>query len=112
VFNTGALDRMDEFAVPHIAAGGKRYVAERRRLFTDLVYTIDEQVAEADTVVTRFTQRGTNLGPIGDHPPTGRRIEASGVFFWRLVDGKVVELCSLIDHERVHEQLGIAPGRP
>jgi steroid delta-isomerase-like uncharacterized protein len=103
------LHVLDELATPEIAAGGKQYLTERRSIFPDLRYTVEGILAEDDRVVTRLTMRGTNLGPLRGGPPSGRRIEAAAVFIWRIADGRVVDMWSLIDHSAVERQLGIAP---
>jgi steroid delta-isomerase-like uncharacterized protein len=109
VFNTGDVDRLDELATPEVAVGGKRYVAERRSFFPDLRYTIEEQIAEGDRVVTRWSMRGTNTGPLRDRPATGRPIEAEGVFIWRIADGRIAGIAMFMDHLSVRQQLGLLP---
>ncbi|MDP9378604.1 MAG: ester cyclase [Chloroflexota bacterium] len=108
VFNTGDVARLGEFLSPELEASGREYIQERRRLFPDLHYSTDEQIAEGDKVVTRGTMRGTNLGALHDgRPATGRPMSTSVVFICRIEGAKVVDLWMLIDHLSVREQLGI-----
>lgn len=41
--------------------------------FRDLRFTVEAMVAEGDLVAVRLLGEGTNLGPIGPVPATGRR---------------------------------------
>ena len=50
----------------------RQIAAARREAFPDLTYTIEDQIAEGDKVATRFTARGTHLGELAGHPPTGK----------------------------------------
>lgn len=107
VFNTGNVDLLHEFLSSELEVGGREYVQERRRFFPDLHYSIDEQIAEGDKVVTRCTMHGTNLGPLPDgKPATGKPMSTSMVFIWRIEGARVVDLWMLIDHLNVREQLG------
>jgi predicted ester cyclase len=58
------------------AAGHKDLVALYRTSLPDLVITIEAQVGEGDTVVTRWRAQGTNLGPTLGIPPTGSPFDA------------------------------------
>lgn len=110
VFNGGRLELLDELAAPGMVAGGKGYLAERRRRFPDLRYTVEDVIAEGDRVVTRLRMHGTDLGDFGGRAPTGRAVEADAVFIWRIAEGRVVDMWSLIDHRTVERQLGLYPG--
>jgi predicted ester cyclase len=63
-------------------------------------------VAEADMVVARWTIRGTQQGPLGPIPPTGKRVEFAGVNIFRLASGKIVEIWNHRDDLRLYQQLG------
>jgi predicted ester cyclase len=52
----------------------KLIVRMTRDAFPDFTETIEDVVAEADRVVTRFTSTGTHLGALRGLAPTGRRI--------------------------------------
>ena len=62
-----------------------------RPAFPDLTYTVEDEMAARDLVLTRFTARGTNLGPFLGHPPTGRVVTYSGFDMNRIEGGKIVE---------------------
>jgi predicted ester cyclase len=65
-------------------------------------------IAEGDHVVGRYTCSATHLGEWRGHPPTGRRFDnVDEVYFYRLLEGRIVHLWGLEDtHERLR-QLGL-----
>lgn len=62
-----------------------------RAASSDLVMTIDDMIAEGDRVAIRYTGRGTQTGPFGDMPATGRRFEVTGMTIYRFTGGAVAE---------------------
>jgi steroid delta-isomerase-like uncharacterized protein len=81
---------------PSTALGGGEgqalVAADFRRAFPDMALAVDVIVAEGDAVAARWTITGTHTGPWGDVAPTGRPIVYSGATFFRLRDGRVVEM--------------------
>src|SRR5512138_3647683 len=85
-FSQGNLAVLDEIIAPDQANGGpgalpgmpsgpegsKMLISAYRNAFPDLHFTIDEQIAEGDTVVTRWTAQGTHNGEFASIPPTGK----------------------------------------
>ena len=65
--------------------------------FPDGQLHIDDQLAEADKVVTRWTFTGTNEGEFFGAPPTGEEIQFSGIDIHRVEDGRIVEEWSAWD---------------
>ena len=49
-----------------------------RSAIPDLTYTIEDQIAEGEKVVTRYTVNGTHQGKFFGVAPTGERITMSG----------------------------------
>jgi steroid delta-isomerase-like uncharacterized protein len=123
IFNhTGNLDAAEEIYAPnyvgHEPAFGdiqgvesaKQFAARYREAFPDLQSTIEDQVAEGDKVVTRFTSRGTHQGESEDFgPPTGNRIEVTGITFEQFAEGKIVEDWTNFDALGLLQQLGLVP---
>jgi predicted ester cyclase len=97
VFNRGNLAVVDELWKPDGIEAGKRATEHLRTAFPDYHRTIEAQVAEGDTVVTRWTARGTHRGPFRSGvlgrtlAPTGRRVEVPGISIHRLAGGRIVE---------------------
>lgn len=80
-----------------------------RAAFPDWHSTLEELVAEGDTVAERWTGRGTHRGEFQGIAPTGRRVEVPGVVFYRIRDGKIVEFRGSFDALRMLQQLGAIP---
>ena len=77
--------------------------------FPDLHHTVEDQVADGDTVVTRMTLRGTHQGAFQGIPPTGKQIVVSLIGIDRFENGKFVEQWSLLDTLGLMQQLGAIP---
>jgi steroid delta-isomerase-like uncharacterized protein len=90
-------------------SGYRELVTMYRNAFPDVKVTIDEQIAEGDKVVTRFTSTGTHRGELFGAAPTGKRITIQGVFITRIANGKVVEDIVVYDALGMLRQLGIVP---
>jgi steroid delta-isomerase-like uncharacterized protein len=82
-----------------------------RTAFPDLQFTIEDVIAQDNTVAARLTLRGTHLGPLMGMPPTGRAVEQSHMHFVRFRDGKAVEHWGVRDDMGMLQQLGILPER-
>src|SRR5262245_22251623 len=91
----------------HGREGAKQFVTAIRTAFPDIRFTIEDQIAEGDMVVTRWTARGTHKGTFQNVPPTGREIHLEGTDIDRMTDGKVVECWAHIDELGLMQQLGV-----
>jgi predicted ester cyclase len=58
-----------------------------RNAVPDLTYTAEDQLAEGDKMMTRYTATGTHLGEFFGVAPTGNRIEMSGIQIDRFDEG-------------------------
>ena len=76
-----------------------------RTAFPDLTLTIEDLVAEGDLIAVRATWRGTHQGSFRGVPAIGRRIEVSGMAFWRVAGGQIRESWNLIDLPTLMRQL-------
>ena len=92
--------------------GFKLMVSMARAGFPDIHVTIGEQIAEGDKVVTRWTAKGTHRGDLWGFPPTGRRVEFTGIGITRVVDGKYVEGRVMMDSLGMMRQLGVIQETP
>jgi steroid delta-isomerase-like uncharacterized protein len=94
---------------PHVIRGTeawKNFVCEFRKAFPDFHDTIEEQVAEGDKVVTRFTSQGTQAGEFMGLPPTGKYVRWTGIVVDRIADDKIVESWGSWDMLGMLQQLG------
>ena len=81
-----------------------------RNAVPDLTYTVEDQVAEGDKVVTRYTASGTHQGEFFGVPATGNRIEMSGIQIDRFDEsGKLVEEWPEYDLLGAMRQMGAVP---
>jgi steroid delta-isomerase-like uncharacterized protein len=120
VYNQGNLAMADELSASdlvihltlqeiHGREGAKQYVAALRAAFPDLHITIEDQIAEGDRVMTRWTARGTHTGEFQGILPTGKQIRMAGTDIDRIADGKTVECWILVDELSMMQQLGAIP---
>ena len=123
VWNQGKLAVIDElvamdatFHDPNVPGGKftgpeglKQFVEIYKKAFPDVQLTIDDQVAEGDKVVSRWTATGTHKGDLMGIPPTGKRATVTGIDFDRYQDGKIVEAYASYDMLGMLQQLGLAP---
>ena len=115
----GNLAIIDELVAPETELAGvtrdqwKASVRESLELMPDLGFTIDEMIAEGDTVMFRWTMTGTLAKvmstPYGPAQPTGKLITATGISIHRFENGQIVEdrfENSSLDY---YTQLGVLP---
>ena len=118
----GNLDAADEIFAPsyvgHVAAFGdlqgaeavKQFAATERQAYPDLENTIEDLVAEGVKVVTFYRAQGTHLGATAAFgPPTGNRIEVTGITLQRFVEGKIVKDWTVYHALGMMQQLGLVP---
>ena len=87
-------------------AGQAKIAADFRAAFPDLRMELDLILGDGDLVAARWTAEGTNTGPWGGRPPTGKRARFSGVNIFWFRDGKVIELWNHRDDLGLMQQLG------
>jgi steroid delta-isomerase-like uncharacterized protein len=87
----------------------KQYNIALVNAFPDLNFTIDDMIAERDTVVTRYTMTGTHKGEFSGIPPTGNSFSITGVDISRITNGKCVEGWGYADRLGMLQQLGVIP---
>lgn len=77
--------------------------------FNDRKFTVKEQIAEGDKVVTRCTWRGIHTGNYLGLAPTIKQTEISVFFVQRIRDGRILEQWFLFDQLGMMQQLGQVP---
>jgi predicted ester cyclase len=75
----------------HGPEGIRRYVTAYRVAFPNLEVDVEDQLAEEDKVVTRWTVRGTHSGEFLGLAPTGDEVTVSGIEFDRIAGGRIDE---------------------
>jgi steroid delta-isomerase-like uncharacterized protein len=122
VWSKGRLEVIDELIADDFVAtvvgapeqirgrqGFREFVVMYRTAFPDLRITVDEQIAEGDIVVTRWTASGRNDGELMGMPATGKQATTAGVNINRISGGKLVEGWGLFDQLGLLQQLGAVP---
>jgi steroid delta-isomerase-like uncharacterized protein len=84
----------------------KQRVALFRTAFPDIHFSQDDVVGENDTVVVRYTYRGTHRGVFAGVEPSGRSITIMGILIAQLKDGRIQEAWSAFDSAELMKQLG------
>ncbi len=77
--------------------------------FPDIRVTIEDQVAEEDRVVTRWSAQGTNTGSLFGMPATKKSATITGITIDRTAGGKIVETWTNFDNLGMLQQLGVIP---
>lgn len=89
--------------------GFRQFVGMYQAAFQDAAITIDDQIAEGDRVVTRWTGRGTHTGELMGIAASGKEVTVSGITVSRLAGGKIAEEWELMDALGMLVQLGAVP---
>ncbi len=121
----GIFDNADYSMIPKMTTEDYAYILPRpgrvsrddlpglidgfRTSIPDLRNEIHEQVVEGNVVVTRGTTRGTNTGPLGEIPPSGKPIQTDWIIFTRFEGEKIAEDYEIFDEMGVMMQMGVFP---
>jgi steroid delta-isomerase-like uncharacterized protein len=87
----------------------KDHLTSLKSAFPDLIFDIDDIVAQGDSIVVRWTARGTNTGDYFGMPATGKPIEITGMNTWVTRDGQAIEGWVNRDDMGLLQQLGVVP---
>ena len=122
LFSTAGAARAEDVLSPDIVFHGtagdgeirgldqmKAFLAGYHSAFPGAHSTVEDQIAEGDTVVTRWRARGTHRGDLGPVPATGRAFEMDGVTIERIADGKIAEVWVARDELGLLRQLAVLP---
>ena len=99
----------DECYAPDLARDLKEFVKQVFAAFPDFHVTIEDQIAQGDKVVTRYSTRGTHTGTWMGIAPTGVEMQDTGINISRISGGKVVESWQVDDWLGFYQQLGVIP---
>jgi steroid delta-isomerase-like uncharacterized protein len=124
VWSTGELERLDDLVAPEVVhhdpydpngdqglEGMKRTIELNRAAFPDMRLTVEDQIAEGDKVVTRWTGEMTHSGELGGVEPSGNKVTISGITIDRFEDGKIVEAWRSMDTLGLLRRIGaLGPG--
>ncbi|MGC1416135.1 MAG: ester cyclase [Candidatus Acidiferrum sp.] len=89
--------------------GEKKRVALYRNAFPDIRFTVEDMLAEGETVVARWSCRGTHKGELNGIAPTGKQFNITGQSIARFTNGKMFEGYVNWDALGLMHQLGVVP---
>ena len=125
VWAQGDMKLIDELASPTISVNYpivpqgtkgreafKKGLERFRSAFPDGELRVEEEIAEGDKVVLRWSMAGTNQGQLLNIPPTGKKAKWTGITIYQIADGKVVEERGEEDAVGLLRQLGVIPPPP
>jgi steroid delta-isomerase-like uncharacterized protein len=122
LFNEGNLDVADEILAPNFVLHAsfdpeelrspeavKQFVSAYRNAFLDGHTTIEDQIAEGDEAVNRWTATGTHQGEFQGIAATGNQMTVMGIDIIRISGDKLVEGWVELDGLSWMQQLGAVP---
>ncbi|MEJ2265129.1 MAG: ester cyclase [Anaerolineales bacterium] len=121
VWNKRRVDLIEEFytedVVQHIVGISSTPGLESVRkaagmilnAYPDLQHAINDEIAEGDKVVNRWTMTSTHPGGLNGVPPAGKGVIQSGVTIFHLSNARIDEFWSLTDNSKLMQQLGVIP---
>jgi predicted ester cyclase len=77
--------------------------------FPDIHISVDDEIAEGDQVVFRWTMTATHEGEMMGIPPTGKEVTRLGCGIYRLDGDKIAEVWFYADNLDFMQQLGAIP---
>jgi steroid delta-isomerase-like uncharacterized protein len=82
------------------------------RAFPDLTFTTEDLIVDDDRVALLARVFGTHLGEFFGMAATGRRIELSCAFIYRLEDGLIAHERRVLDFTGLLVQVGVLKAKP
>lgn len=92
--------------------GLKSVLRQFRIAFPDMYWNVEEQIADGEKVLTRFTWTGTHKAEFLGMPATGRGVSVWGMVLDRFQGSKVKSTRILMDTLGMMQQLGVVPAGP
>jgi predicted SnoaL-like aldol condensation-catalyzing enzyme len=106
IFQKGQLEVADEILSPDFVIhnpvlpedlrkgpqGTKKYASAIVAAVADRKIEHHDVLSKGDKVLIRWTDSGTNTGPLFGNPATGKLIVATGFDLFRISNGKIMEL--------------------
>ena len=83
-----------------------------RSAIPDMRVTVEQTVREGDLVAVQCHVTGTHTGDGLGIPPTGSRIDFTGMSFVRVRDDKIIEAWNNFDFMSFYQQVKILPALP
>ncbi len=119
--NLDAIDKMvSEDFIEHVPFPGQCQGREGLKFaigsmhigFPDMNWTMHEQIAEDEKIVSRFVWKGTHNGVFMGIPPTNKKVEVWGMVIDVVRNGLFSESRIIMDTIGLLQQLGVMPEPP
>lgn len=108
LFSPDFVDHSGMTDPPNIE-GSRAFFGMMFAAFPDMHFTIRQQLAEGDKVMTFKTFHGTHLGPFMGIPATGNEVTFDNIDIMTVRDGKITEHWAVGDMLSLMQQLGVVP---
>ena len=95
---------------PPTLEGSRQFFTMMFAAFPDMRFTIRQQIAEGDKVLTHKTLQATQLGPFMGIPATGKAVAVDVMDIFTVAGSKITEHWTVGDMLRMMQQLGVVPG--
>ncbi len=127
IWNKANFDAADDLVAPNFllylpanpeplqgSEGLKQWANTVYTAFPDMHYQIEDEIAEGNTVVTRWKFSGTHKGAFQVIPPSGKQVTMMGISIFRIADSKITEDRAAEDTLGLLQQIGAipSPGQP
>ena len=114
------LAALDELFSPHFVdhsgmtnpptrEGSRQFFTMMFAAFPDMHFTIRQQIAEGDKVLTHKTLHATHQGPFMGIPPTNNQIAIDVMDIFTVAGGMITEHWTVGDMLGMMRQLGVVP---
>ena len=80
--------------------------------FPDLIFTTEDLLVDENRAALLCRITGSHAGEFFGMPPTGRRIEVSGAFIYRVENGLIVHERRILDFTGLLVQVGVLRAKP
>ncbi len=120
VWNQKNLAVLDELVAPNFVFhnsvqtlygpdGYKQFATIYHTAFPEARFTVEDVIAEGDTVALRWSARATHQGELLGIAPTGKEVTVTGITITLISNGKSVESWGEFDALGMLQQIGVIP---
>jgi steroid delta-isomerase-like uncharacterized protein len=105
-------DHVEHDPLPGQGGGGREGFRKRVEMLREALqpeFTIEQMIAEGDTIVVRWTNRGRHVAPFLGIPPTNKSFAIAGIDIHALKNGQLAEHHHVVDQLSMMQQLGLIP---
>jgi len=89
--------------------GSKQFFTVLFAAFPNMRFTIRQQLAEGDKVMTHKTFQGTHQGPFMGIPATGKQVAFDVIDIFTVANGNLTDHWAVADQFSLMQQLGAVP---